>query len=36
MSKTLLTLMTALLLLFPLTAAAIDYPYQTAEPQKTG
>ena len=28
--------MTALLLMYPLTAAALDYPYQTAEPQKTG
>ena len=36
MSKKLLRLMTALLLLFPLTAAALDYPYKTAEPQKTG
>ena len=36
MSKKRLRLMTALLLLYPLTAAALDYPYQTAEPQTTG
>ena len=28
--------MTALLLLFPLTVVALDYPYKTVEPQKTG